>query len=96
MTNFKTPEIDQIAAPIQGESGTLPVNGISSEEAMRFGPDNSNPGHNIVSSMNSLITLHSDQTRRSGKGNQHGERGSTSSEDAMHFGLSLRAKSQGE
>ena len=38
MTNSKTPEIDKIAAPIQGESGAVPVNDISSEEAMRFGP----------------------------------------------------------
>jgi hypothetical protein len=38
MTSSKTPETDQIAAPIQGDSGTVPVNGIASEEVMQFGP----------------------------------------------------------
>jgi hypothetical protein len=38
-TSSKTSETNQIAAPIrQGESSAVPVNGIASEEAMRFGP----------------------------------------------------------
>ena len=50
--NFVSQEADKNRSPTSGGVRyTMPVNGISSEEAMRFGLDNTNPGFKMMRDM---------------------------------------------
>ena len=89
MANFVRPEAEHNRSSASGGVRyTVPANGISSEEAMRFGQDSSNPGHKMMCDMGwkggsignlsdgiaTAITGKSigGQTSRSGVGNQPG------------------------